>query len=397
MAGQRLSPAPYAAWAGAAERSVLARHLRRPWFAPWARLARTAHPPESTHRTFATFHYWWQAHVLETLVDAQLRDPRPGRRRVIGRWAGAMALRNRGWLNPYYDDIAWLGLALDRADRDLGLRHDRALAAITTALVQAWEDEPLGGGIPWRVGDAFRNAPANGPMTILLARRGRLDRARPALDWMRAHYLDPATGLVVDGIRPGPPGQAHRVDRAFHPYNQGLLVGAELAVLRAGMALGQASSADAAEVAGRVHRVVGAVDRWMAEDGVLTGFDGRPGTGGDAGLFIGILARYLAAVATDLPGEGGEAEQARRLAAGLLAASAEAAWVHRARDAGGVWFGPDLRVPARIPRASDALAAGASAAGVGSAAVPERDLSVQVGAWMLLEAAARAVPANRHG
>ena len=389
MAGAHLT-SRYADYAAAAELSVLGRHLRRPWFAPWARLARTAHPPAPEHRTFATYHYWWQAHVLETLVDAQLRDPRPGRRRVVARWAGALALRNRGWLNPYYDDIAWLGLALDRAERDLALRFPRPLAAVTDALVEAWDPRPLGGGVPWRVGDAFRNVPANGPMTILLARRGRLERAGEALAWMDAHYLDPETGLVVDGIRPAAGGAGHTVDRVFHSYNQGLLLGAEVAVLRAGLALGVAGEDDVAATGVRVHRLVGAVDRCMAQDRVLTGYAGRAETGGDAGLFGGILARYLALVVTDLPGQGAEAVEARRVAYELLAASADEVWRHRAVDATGAWFGPDPRVPARIPGRGDALATGASAAGVGSAAVPERDLSVQAGAWMLLEAAARA-------
>lgn len=397
MAGPGLSAAPplgppWPSYAAEAERSVLGRHLRRPWFAPWAHLALTAYPPETSHLTFGTFHYWWQAHVLETLVDAQLRDPRPARRRVVARWPYAMALRNKArWLNPYYDDIAWLGLALDRAERDLGLRFRRPIATVTAALGQAWDEYPLRGGIPWRVGDPFRNAPANGPMTILMARRGRLDRARQALDWMNRHYLDPATGLVVDGIRPGPQGQPYRVDRVFWTYNQGLLLGAEVAVLRAGLVLGRVGEQETAAAAARVHALVAAVDRWMAEDHVVVGFEGRPESGGDAGLFTGILARYLGRVVTDLPGEGPDAVAARALAARLLHRTAEQAWAHRTVDAAGVWFGPDPRVPAQVPRRADAIAAGASAAGVGSAAVPERDLSVQVGAWMLLEATARAL------
>lgn len=378
-------------YAAEAERSVLGRHLRRPWFAPWAHLAMTAYPPETSHRTFTTFHYWWQAHVLETLVDAQVRDPRAARRRLVTRWPSAMALRNRArWLNPYYDDIAWLGLALDRAERDLGLRFPRPLATVIEALDRAWDEQPLGGGIPWRVGDQFRNAPANGPMTILMARRGRADRAYEALDWMNRNYLDPATGLVVDGVRPGPDGR-RRADRAFWTYNQGLLLGAEVAVLRAGLAVGHLDEQDAQASAARVHALVAAVDRWMAEDHVIVGYERRPETGGDAGLFAGILARYLGRVVTDLPGDGTDAARARRLAAQLLHRTAEEAWRQRTVDATGVWFGPDPRVPARIPGAGDALAVGASAAGVGSAAVPERDLSVQVGAWMLLEAAARAL------
>lgn len=370
--------AEWRTYAAAAERSVLRRHLHRPWFAPWAHLAWTAYPPTVAHRTFGVFHYWWQAHVLETLVEAQVRDPQPWRRRLVARWPVALALRNRArWRNEYYDDIGWFALALDRAERDLGRHHRRPLAAITSALGRAWADEPLGGGIPWRVGDEFRNVPANGPMTILMARRGHLDRARQALDWLNRQCLDPASGLVVDGIRPGPPGRPHRVDTAYYTYNQGLLLGAEVSVLRAGLALGRAGGEEVAATAARVHRLVAAVDRHMAEDHVIVGHPRFPESGGDAGLFAGILARYLALVATDLPGEGRDARAARRLATTLVRSSAAAAWRHRAEDRRGVWFGSDRLVPARIPARDDDL--------------PERDLSVQVGAWMLLEAASRTI------
>lgn len=401
----------WAARAAAAEHSVGGRHLHRPLLAPWARLAWTAYPPTLSVRSFVSFHYWWQAHVLDCLIDAQLRAPTPARRRTITRWPAVMALHNGvGWLNEYYDDNAWLGLALDRMERDLGivvparwsLRHLRgerrrdgaprvlAVDRIVARLEDGWDEHPLGGGIPWRVGDVFRNAPANGPMTILMARRGRLDRARSALAWMRERYPDPATGLVVDGIRPDPSGTTPwLVDRTFYSYNQGVLLGAEVAVLRASLDRGPAGAADIVAAAARILRLVEAVDRWMADGHVLVGYQGRAEQGGDEGLFRGILARYLAVVATDLPGDTADARSARRLAATLVMTTASASWEHRAQQGREMWFGPDPRVPARVPRRSDAVAAGASAAGVGSAAVPERDLSVQVGAWMLLEAAAR--------
>ena len=104
-------------------------------------------------------------------------------------------------------------------------------------------------------------------------------------------------------------------------------------------------------------------------DAVIPGFD----DGGDGGLFNGILARYLADTAVRRP-------ELTALAAPLVLASAEAAWQGRTdlddadhRTGGGPVFAPDWRRPARTPRPG----------------VPEADLSVQLSAWMLLEAAAR--------
>jgi predicted alpha-1,6-mannanase (GH76 family) len=63
---------------------------------------------------------------------------------------------------------------------------------------------------------------------------------------------------------------------------------------------------------------------------------------------------------------------ARKTASRLVLDSAEAAWRNRSVAEGGPVFGPDWSVPARPP-------------GPGLA---ERDLSVQLSGWMLLEAAA---------
>ena len=101
--------------------------------------------------------------------------------------------------------------------------------------------------------------------------------------------------------------------------------------------------------------------------------------GGDGGLFGGILARYLALAATALPGLDPDLAEPAALAAQLVFASAEAAWRNRAIAPGGPLFGPDWTKPAVLPRHR------AKAEGH----LPERDLSVQLGAWMLLEAAAR--------
>ncbi len=80
----------------------------------------------------------------------------------------------------------------------------------------------------------------------------------------------------------------------------------------------------------------------------------------------GILARYLTSAAMALPSDSS------RLAARLVLDSAEAAWRNRGVADGGPVFGPQWTVPALPP----------------SLGRPERDLSVQLSGWMLLEAAA---------
>lgn len=353
--------------AAAAEASVCRRSLRRLWSWPAAHLARTAHPPTLFSVVHHPLLYWWQAHVADAVLDAELRDPHPTRRRILQHWPMGTRVANWGrWTNRYYDDIAWFGLFLERLDRTQGWNHSAALSAIDRAFATAWYHDDLG-GFPWRRGDEFRNAPANGPAAILLARRGRVDAAERTVEWINARLIHPVTGLVRDGVRPGV------VHKEVYTYNQGTMAGAELELLRHGR-----GDAD------RLARLVTAIDDTLCIDGVLPG-DG----GGDRGLFAGICARYLSLVATDLPDLTGDLATSER-AARIVLSSAEAAWRNRVEEPhGGVWFGPDWRVPAQVPTAHDRLGGARSPAQVSSAAVPERDLSVQVGGWLLMEAAAR--------
>lgn len=354
--------------AAAAEEGVLGRHLRRVFWYPSAGLGRLTYPPHWKHRTFIEYGFWWQAHLLDCLIDAQLRDPTSSRRREIERLPFALRRRNWGrWLNRYYDDIAWLALALGRSERLLGIDHGPARLLIAQTLYEAWREDAAGGGIPWRRGDSFRNVPANASMAIVMARVGRIRRAGEALDWIHDHLFDNDTHLIREGVRPA------ELDARIFTYNQGLVLGAELELVRGG--------ADAT----RLHRLVLAVSNRLATDGVLEGCGG-----GDGGLFGGITARYLAAVARDLPATDAASRKTRELAKTLVLGSAEAAWRNRAESPAGVFFGPDWSRPAVIPGRGGAVGHGGP-----SSDPPERDLSTQLAGWMLLEAAATVTSPSR--
>ena len=328
--------------AAAAEGAVTRRYLHRVGGAlPATRIGRVRSPGG---RRFGPWHYWWQAHLLDCLVDAQLRHPTSERAAAIAGMVRGVRLRNLGrWTNDYFDDIAWFGLAAHRA----GPRTrsgPRAVRAIVRRLRGGHSDD-LGGGIRWRHGDDFKNAPANGPAAILLARTGDVELAAGITEWLADTLVDPDTGLVIDGVRPGGIRET-----TTYTYCQGVYLGAcvELAQRRGDERWRE-----------RAQRVVAATAAHLAEpDGVVGGYD----DGGDGGLFNGILARYLADAAVRLPG----LPRARE----LVLASAESVWEHRAD---GPVFAHDWRRAARTPGPQ----------------TPESDLSVQLSGWMLLEAAAR--------
>jgi predicted alpha-1,6-mannanase (GH76 family) len=356
--------------AASSEAAVAQRHLKRLWALPGTQLGVVAWPSTRRDRLFGTWHYWWQAHLLDCLVDAQLRDPQPERRTKINRQVRSHRLRNNfSWVNSYYDDMAWLALALQRAARVAGVERRRALPKLADQFVKAWVPED-GGGIPWRKQDQFFNAPANGPAGIFLARYpDRLKRAEQMGDWIDRTLIDPETHLVFDGIKGG------SLVRAQYTYCQGVVLGLETE-------LAARTGAEArARHQARVHRLVAAVNEHMAPSGVLKGAGG-----GDGGLFAGITARYLALVATTLPGESADDVTTRDAARTLVLASAKSAWDYRQTVNGLPVFGPFWDRDAQLPTADGEEAQFVGGAVTGSD-VAERDLSVQLSGWMLMEAA----------
>lgn len=352
--------------AASAETAVTTRHLKKLWGLPGTQLGVVAWPPTSRDTRFLTWHYWWQAHLLDCLVDAQVRDPQPDRVTRISRQIRTHRLRNNlAWTNDYYDDMAWLALALERAGRLVGVAKPKALEKLADQFLKAWVPED-GGGIPWRKQDQFFNAPANGPAGIFLARYltshgDRLRRAQQMADWIDATLIDPETNLVFDGIKAG------SLVRAQYTYCQGVVVGleTELAVRTQDPRHGE-----------RVRRLIAAIDTHMTADGVLKGAGG-----GDGGLFHGVTARYLALAATALTDQEA-ADQARA----LVLRSAESAWDNRQTVDGLPLFGSWWDRAATIPTAGGKEAEFVEGA-VNASEVPERDLSVQLSGWMLMEAA----------
>ena len=353
---------------GTALAAVESPALRRPRPGPW--------------------HYWWQAHYVDALVDAALRgDPSAALQahQVVRSIRLRNGLRATNW---YFDDMAWLALAVGRLDALLPTRrgrqpddggaripvarpHPRMLAALTDALRSAHTRE-FGGGLYWNRRRTFKNTPATAPAALHFAKSGERERAQALVDWLNAVLLDPDTGLYLDGVKPasgsgqrnrGSRSQGNRaaercpedvvLERAVFTYNQGPVLGA---LLELG---GPENLARAAEL-------VDAVQTKLSHPGTAVLL--THGTG-DAGLFTGILCRYLASAALSptLPA----AQKAQ--AAQLVDATAEALWEGRTKRGQQTVFSPHPLEPAeRHYPAGTAVG-----------------LSTQLSAWMILEAAAR--------
>lgn len=382
-----------------AESAITDRHAASVLGLPGTNLAVVSWPPVTKEKLFINWHYWWQAHYLDCQVDATIRKSTKARRTRIKKTIRGIRLRNGKFTsNRYYDDKSWLALALQRVDELEKLKAPKGLRDLEFDIISGIDD--VTGVLPWRKGETFFNVPSNGPAAIMLARSGRLDQAASIMDWVFDNLIDD-NGLIMDGVRMRMDGP--ETVRNIHPYNQGVALGACLEIVlelreRAGFghseAIGGIADADRIDESmrfiTRIRELVQSIASYLANPSGVIDWD----TGdGDGGLFKGILARYLADVAVRLPADTPANRAAKKLAARLVISSATSVWNHRLEVDGLPVFATDWTAEARLPH-NYGLGPTTLGEAVGMIRIAERDLSVQLSGWMLLEAAARVAEYN---
>lgn len=401
--GKPDAPADWAARADEAARSVTRMFGHRLFFLPGTHIGAVSRPSGGFGSLLRPWHYWWQAHYVDCLVDTGRRElgaagrpparfdgeHRPSAGQLASRLVTGIRLRNFfTFVNSYYDDMAWLALSSLRLEklaeesrRPVPRRYTRLRRSLMLQFDSASTDD-LGGGTFWSTKRDFKNTPATAPVALYFARTGHTARAQALLDWLDARLFDAGRGLYLDGLRIGPTGETV-LENAIYTYNQGPVLGALLE-------LGGTRNLERATV------VVDAVSRHLTLAGSLApGMAGTSANGtsthgggvlrcdgtGDGGLFTGILTRYLALAARD-----GRLPEATRATAGrMITDTAAALWAGRravAPEEALARHGGEGRLvfSHHPPRpATDTYPAGAAV-----------ELSTQLQAWMVLEAAAAA-------
>ncbi|WP_416403355.1 glycoside hydrolase family 76 protein [Arthrobacter sp. LFS091] len=368
----------WAARADQAARSVTHGFGRRLFFLPGTHIAAVSLPITGLKSRLGPWHYWWQAHYVDCLVDAGRRElatkvkfdgaSRPSAGRLASRLVTTIRLRNLlRFENHYYDDMAWLALATLRLDKlaeesaNSGRRRNAVVRKRLTPQFDSASTDDFGGGTFWSTKRDFKNTPATAPVALYYSRTGHRSKAQSLVDWLDGKLLHPERGIFLDGLRPANGGI--QIDDAVYTYNQGPVLGALLE-------LGGEHNL------GRATALVAAVARELTLPGtsVVRG-DGT----GDGGLFTGILLRYLALAARDerLP------EPTRMAAASLVRDTAEAFWTGRTEG---------REHPPSPLFSFDPLRPAGETYPPGTAV----ELATQLQAWMAFEAAATLPQQLRH-
>jgi len=235
--------------------------------------------------------YWPQAHALDVLTDAYLRNPSTTIKAKMSDLLSGVQAKNGGtMINFYYDDMEWMALACLRAFVATGdSRFKDVTDALWTDIKNGWSSD-LGGGIWWRKDDPSKNTPSNMPAAILAARLYKiggnsadLQWAQKIYDWERATLYDPATGLVYDNIDKN---GVKNTDWKF-TYNQGTFLGAALELYE-----NTGSSAYLSDALQAADFTLNS--GFLTSNGIL-----KDEGGGDGGLFKGIFVRYFTRLIED--------------------------------------------------------------------------------------------------
>jgi predicted alpha-1,6-mannanase (GH76 family) len=211
--GEAAGASPQADYRGYAAAGVGA--LQR-WYRPW------------TGRWRSTG--WWNAaNALTAVITYTQRSGDDQYRHVIGLSFTAARRKHRDYVNSFFDDNGWWGLAWVAAYDLTGEgRYLDAARTIFANMVTGWDDT-CGGGVWWNTDRKYKNAITNELFLTLAARLHQrcdgeneyLQWAQREWDWFAARGLIGESGLVNDGLT----NACVNNGGVTWTYNQGVVLG----------------------------------------------------------------------------------------------------------------------------------------------------------------------------
>lgn len=184
--------------------------------------------------TSVRYSYWPQAHAIDVICDAYVRTGKAEYKQMMEEWFNSVNKEcnwadHKSFRGEYYDDSAWMGLALYRMYKATNEGKYLDAAKDVWAYLQGAWDEELG-GLAWATSHVNdRNSCTHGPAAILGAyiynetKDARdLDWTKRIYDWEYEYLYNPATGAVADGYSLS----TFEAGGTYLSYNQGTFAGA---------------------------------------------------------------------------------------------------------------------------------------------------------------------------
>lgn len=258
--------------------------------------------------------YWPTAHVLDVLVDAYLRTNSASvKSRMDDLLTGMFAKNGNTWVNHFYDDMEWMGLASLRAFQATNDTKYKTIIDVLWPDIRNGYTNDLDGGVWWNKDRGSKNACSNGPAAILGARMyrqfgntGDLDFSKQVYHWEKAKLYNAVSGAVYDNIDKN--GVIQSSPGWVFTYNQGTFLGAAYELYKI--------TNDVAYLADAVKAADYAISN-LVTNGLLKS-EGE----GDGGLFKGVFVRYLTLLVID----GGLTSDKRSSYISFLKKNAETLW-----------------------------------------------------------------------
>lgn len=234
------------------------------------------------------FHYWWQAHAIDVLVDGYERTQEPQFITQIDKLLeGIRNTNDNTMINDFYDDMEWMALALLRVYQCVEEDSYLDLVKMLWKDIETGWNDICGGGFAWQKNQLYyKNTPANAPAIILALRlyqiehdKRYLNLAKKAFSWLEDHLIDHETGFVWDGMNRE---QDMHIDKDWEfTYCQGVYVGACVEIFKI-----TDENAYLKKAQKTIHT---AFKRLTEENSIIIQSEGI----GDGGLFKGIFIRYV--------------------------------------------------------------------------------------------------------
>ncbi|HYF68251.1 MAG TPA: glycoside hydrolase family 76 protein [Ohtaekwangia sp.] len=236
-----------------------------------------------------SFNYWWNAHMLDVLVDAYVRNGNEQHKtQMKALLRGIKTMNGNTYLNVFNDDMEWLAMASLRAYEATADEEYLTVAnELWTEIKKSWSDV-YDGGITWKTDTPFgKNACSNAPAAILALRLYKITEnpddlqwAKDIYAWQKATLVDPSTGLVWDNISTENGAEVIQKDWIF-TYNVGTYLGAANLLYEATNEQGYLNDAIKTARSSMTSPKV-------TSEGLL-----RDEGQGDGGLFKGVFIRYF--------------------------------------------------------------------------------------------------------